>query len=421
MTESGKKRFSLKDLSLFRLGAFIWLIGTLLGYYFYRTGGKEFYKEGYSLPLMLPMGIDFNAVYSYGIALRESISAYLNASSIYPPFVTVALLPLTLFPPAAAYHIYVVFLTIALFCMIYACLAENESLSAVDLVFQALVITLFLSFSYPVNFALERGNSDLLAGAFAALSLFAMTRGWFFFSIITLTAGTQFKIYPVILCALLFKRFGYRSIIWFLAANAAAFLILGVPAFLQFAASLSALAGVPSLWEGNHSLYAYVARLEKEGFIPAGNLGPARNFSYLIFFGMFCFAWLKSWLTDKERSLTMGGGPRYFSGSEIGLIGMGFCLMSLIPSVSYDYKLAIQVVPFLILLARSESQLFDSAVRARVVAALAAALMALTLLPRNLVARVKTPWLILLFLLYFYLALSGKAVCPDKSAGKNGG
>ena len=284
MTESGKKRFSLKDLSLFRLGAFIWLIGTLLGYYFYRTGGKEFYKEGYSLPLMLPMGIDFNAVYSYGIALRESISAYLNASSIYPPFVTVALLPLTLFPPAAAYHIYVVFLTIALFCMIYACLAENESLSAVDLVFQALVITLFLSFSYPVNFALERGNSDLLAGAFAALSLFAMTRGWFFFSIITLTAGTQFKIYPVILCALLFKRFGYRSIIWFLAANAAAFLILGVPAFLQFAASLSALAGVPSLWEGNHSLYAYVARLEKEGFIPAGNLGPARNFSYLIFY-----------------------------------------------------------------------------------------------------------------------------------------
>ena len=52
MTESGKKRFSLKDLSLFRLGAFIWLIGTLLGYYFYRTGGKEFYKEGYSLPLL---------------------------------------------------------------------------------------------------------------------------------------------------------------------------------------------------------------------------------------------------------------------------------------------------------------------------------------------------------------------------------
>ena len=113
--------------------------------------------------------------------------------------------------------------------------------------------------------------------------------------------------------------------------------------------------------------------------------------------------------------------PRYLSGSEIGLIGMCFCLMSLLPSVSYDYKLAIHIVPFLLLLSRSDTQLLDTPGRARIVVALTAALMALLLIPRNLVARLKTPWLILLFALYFYLSLMGKIMSPDKSSVDNGG
>jgi hypothetical protein len=63
----------------------------------------------------------------------------------------------------------------------------------------------------------------------------------------------------------------------------------------------------------------------------------------------------------------------------------------------------------LFLLSRSDSQLFDSPARARIVTALAAVLMALLLIPRNLVALLKTPWLILLFALYFYLSVAGKA------------
>ena len=37
-----KRRFNLNDLTLFQLGAFIWLIVTLLGYFVYRTGGGRF-------------------------------------------------------------------------------------------------------------------------------------------------------------------------------------------------------------------------------------------------------------------------------------------------------------------------------------------------------------------------------------------
>lgn len=411
-----------KELSLFQLGAAIWLIVTLFGYFIYRLGGSGLYRDGYSLPSMLPMGIDFTAVYSFGTALREGTSGYFQPSNCYPPFFTVALLPLTFFSPHLAYRLYILVLALALFAMIYTCLREGDDLNPSYRMVQALVITALLSFSYPVNFAFERGNSDLVAGAFAVVSLFAMTRGWFFTSIIALTVSTQFKIYPVILLALLFKRFGIRSVIYFSVLNAGAFFILGLPGFQQFTGSLKALSSTPSTWEGNHSIYSYVARLAKKGFIPSAAPGRVRDLFYIVFIGLFCSAWLRSWLPARKQYLAASSGcPRPLSGSEIGLIGMCFCLMSLLPSVSYDYKLAIHIVPFLLLLSRSEHQLFDSRPRARVVAALAAALMALLLIPRNLVALFKTPWLILLFTLYFYLAWTGKTEFLDKAAGENGG
>ncbi|OGR96800.1 MAG: hypothetical protein A2016_11375 [Elusimicrobia bacterium GWF2_62_30] len=367
------------------------------------------------------MGIDFNAVYSFGVGLREGTSAYFQAANCYPPFVTVALLPLTFFPPHLAYSLYVLVLMLALFAMTFACLKEGEELLPANELFYALIITALLFFSYPVNFAFERGNSDLVAGSFAAFSLFAMSRGWFFPSIIALTISTQFKVYPAVLIVLLSTRFGVRAAVYFFALNAAALFILGMPAFLHFTSSLQTLTEAPSAWQGNHSLYAYVSRLAKKGFIFSDSQGLARKLSYLFFTGLFCAAWVKSWLSTRKH-FAAGGQKRgcHLSGSEIGLTGMSFTLMSLLPAVSYDYKLAIQVVPFLLLLSRPESQLFESHARARTVAALAAALMALLLLPRDLVSVLKTPWLILLFILYFYLAWTGKKTCPGKISAEKG-
>jgi len=293
-------------------------------------------------------------------------------------------------------------------------------LRSVDGLLYALVIAALLFFSYPVNFAFERGNSDLVAGAFAAVSLFAMTRGWFFLSVIALTVSTQFKIYPAILIALLFKRFGTRAVIYFFVFNICAFFVLGLSAFKHFIATLTVLSGAPSTWEGNHSLYAYVAHLGKKDIVPPDYQGRVRSLSYLAFIGLFCFAWFKSWFPARKLAVSADSvRPWHLSGSEIGLMGMSFGLMSLLPSVSYDYKLAIQVVPFLLLLSRSESQLFDITGRARPLAVLSAALMALLLIPRNLVSLFKTPWLILLFILYFYLALAGKKTFPGEPCVEN--
>ena len=369
---------------------------------------------------MLPMGIDFSAVYSFGIGLREGTSAYFQATNCYPPFFTLGLLPLTFFPLHTAYRLYILVLSLSLFGMIYVCLKEGDGLKPVDGLLYALVIAVLLYFSYPVNFAFERGNSDLVAGTFAALSLFAMTRGWFFLSVVSLTVSTQFKIYPAILIALLFKRFGIRSVLYFIAFNVAAFFILGIAAFKHFIASLTVLAGVPSTWEGNHSLYSYVDYLGRKGLFSPDSQGRVRSFSYLVFIGSFCFAWFKAWFPARKLVVpAYSVRPWHLSGSEIGLIGMSFSLMSLLPSVSYDYKLAIQIVPFLLLLSRSESQLFDLAGRARPLAALSAALMALLLIPRNLVTLLKTPWLVLLFILYFYLALAAKKTFPGEPDEKN--
>ena len=111
------------------------------------------------------MGVDFSAGYKYAVALHGGISEYIKASSAYPPFYTVAVFPLSFFPLHTAYRIYFLVLTLALFIMTYVSLTEIDDLDVTSKILSALVITTLFYFSYPVNFALERGNSDLVAGA----------------------------------------------------------------------------------------------------------------------------------------------------------------------------------------------------------------------------------------------------------------
>jgi len=406
--EKRQKLFALRDLNLFQAGAMVWMLGTISGYFIYRLGGGGLYRDGYNLPSMLPMGIDFGYVYGYGAALREGISSYSAAGSGYPPLITILLLPLTYFPPHTAYRIYVLVLILALFSMIYLCLREGGRAGGAAGFFQALAISSVLYFSYPFNFALERGNSDLLAGAFAVISLFAMTRGRFFLSVIALAAATQFKLYPAILIAVLFLRFGFRSLLWFILLNAAALLMLGWTPVLQFVAILKTMATAPSTWEGNHSIYSYVASLAAKGTIFSGSQALFRDGFYFCSLGLFAAAWLKYWLSSL-KPISPAAAPRRLNGAEIGLVGMSFCLMTLIPSVSYDYKLVLQAMPFLLLTSREDTQLFALPAWSRLAAVLAGGLLSLSLIPRDILTLLKTPWLLLLFLLYFCLAFFGKA------------
>ena len=107
---------------------------------------------------------------------------------------------------------------------------------------------------------------------------------------------------------------------------------------------------------------------------------------------------------------------------EIGIIGLCFCLMSFLPSVSHDYKLVIHIVPLILLFSRSWKELFDSQGEAYWITALISISVAYLFLPRyqmfplrifdfpvNMrdLLGMKTPGLLVAFLCYAYLAIRG--------------
>jgi len=115
-------------------------------------------------------------------------------------------------------------------------------------------------------------------------------------------------------------------------------------------------------------------------------------------------------------------GRNRLSGAEVGLVGMAFAIMGLLPIISHDYKLVIQAVPLLLLMTRSSETLFASPGEAYAMAALASVATALMFIPSYVplplawlgsdygeLLRVKTPWLLTAFIAYAHLAFRGVA------------
>ncbi len=189
---------------------------------------------------------------------------------------------------------------------------------------------------------------------------------------------------------------------------------------------LSNTANEPYLWSGNHSLYAFLHELASTS-APGTWLAPVYSASRLALVAvMFLVAAryvLAVWRPRLEGETSAAAWqPRTrgtFSGMEVGVVGVCFCLMSLLPTVSHDYQLVVHVVPLVLLLSRAPADLCASrrlAVAVVVVVALANAHLFMprfTPLPLRMVGLVdpwtvmKTPSLIAAYLGYAVLALTG--------------
>jgi hypothetical protein len=177
-----------RDLGVFHVGALVWLLVFIWGYYDLRVLGDHLYGGEHTIFAAANKGMDFKAIYNYGTGLRSSFTDYVAASvtgarNVYPPFVTVVMLPFTFFSVDTAYHIFAFLLICSLFVMVYACLSESGFNTGVNRVILTLVIVAVLFNTYPVSFSVERGNSDIIAATFAALALLGMSRGLFLLSL----------------------------------------------------------------------------------------------------------------------------------------------------------------------------------------------------------------------------------------------
>jgi hypothetical protein len=389
-------------------------------YHRHHISGKVF-NEGHTVPVYKKHeGLDFRVVYKQAEALSRGLDSYLEIKNAYPPLVAVLAFPLTKLDETTAYRVYTVVLLCALFLCIFVTLKENFKLfdelnNRALLAISVFLFTLFYN-TYPVMFAIERGNCDLMAGFFCALSLYAATKGRMILSIVALTIAIHYKLYPLILIAIVFPRFGWKSIPWFIAGNAAASLILGYRVFKEFISRVDNFSQTPNIWFGNHSIYSFLTNFANI------DLHDLNLFLSASLVAIFVLAWC--WV-HRNDIVRLFGFKRVevvseaaLTGAEVGLVGMAFQLMSLIPTTSHDYQLVVQIVPIIMVASRTHR---DFKLNKYVYFILTVSMMILTaylFAPRNnLMNGIKTIPLLMNMSIFLVLALSGrnKAVRPALS------
>lgn len=380
-------------LDLCYWGIVAWLIVLTFGYLDFRIRGDGLYDTGQSGFAALPKGMDYKQVYAYGTALKKGLSNYLAVPNAYPPFVTLFYLPLTFLSENLSYQVYDILLLVFLFGTIYFSL--DSSISKLDrnlTVLISLTATALLIHTYPVNFSFERGNGDIVAAFFAALSLWSIRRGKALPAVLFLTISSQLKVYPAALAVLLMVRFGWRHTIYFIVLNSFLLLILGPKALLHFMTHAKVLGLRPFVWQGNHSIFSFVKQTASFYGVPHNLEVKARVITQIVLIATFAASALNYY---RHRITGSASRIMHFSGEEIGIIGMAFSLMSLLTATSHDYKLVIHIVPFILLLSMKDTALLENSREARLATIIVAASTAFLFLPRF------TPIYIRLFLPLF--------------------
>ena len=313
---------------------------------------------GLLLPLARPTGIDFRD------GLYDPALAFSTAKSAWPPLTLLLGRAFTLFSFSTAHVIQIVVLVLlAIAGVVLSAVLAGKAirtppvppdgalrpepvrgawtaalLGRVTPLQIGIVAGLWLMTSYGFMYEVERGNIDLYALFFALLAVWLMLRlprsPWW--PAIALAVSINLKLYPGVLLALLLWRYRWKAVIPALVTNAVLLLIAGPGNVLN---TLSAQSTVQSstrpLWWGNHSAAALANVLHALHGWPNTAL-------YLPLLLVPIALWaITMWLLVRP-----GWSDR------TAVLGAAACIpvMSVVPSISHDYKLVLYVFPLAVLI-----------------------------------------------------------------------
>jgi hypothetical protein len=385
---------TVADPSHFRDCAVAFLAVLFVGFVFYRTSSNPF-RDDLNIPKWKLRGLDFRAYHVFATDLLEGESPYRHDTEAgpnpYPPLYTIFVAPFAMFGEDTAYDVWVTLSIVAYLAAIWLATRFGDvPVSWMVLAGAAYV----LSQTYPVPFVWERGTPEFFILLSMAGGLLLLTRGQYIAAIVLLTIATHFKLYPLVLGSFVLLRGGWKWAAIFTGVVIAAFFILGVGVFREFLNVILYTVREPErwVWPGNHTLKAFSMWCELKGFIShetAGLLVMAVGGALIL---IFC--WML-WSVYRR-----GRGQGKFSAAEASLLGMAFCLMTLLPTFSHDYKLAQQFFPLLILMVNADAAALAARSRAvRILMIVTAGMAGSLFLPRfGEVPR--TPQLLLTFALY---------------------
>lgn len=327
-----KKWFKFNESDFNCLLRLILLFLIYLNYFYPMTSsGQEIWKGLKTIPAITPTGIDFKIFYNYAIDLWHFNR--LDLTSIYPPFSTLMVSPYIIFSPINAYRLHAVFIYFSFYASlilagkIFYFTEKSDQFLKPELLFFLVGIM-----GYPFLFALERGNSDILACLFSLLFLLKVKKQKYFLAIIFLILATQLKIYPLFLSFILLKGHVRKYFYLFVVGNFILLFSLGIVGFDTLISNLMYWSDKPYIWIGNHSAHSFST------FLSSWLSNYAQVvIDYKILKNIILFPFLGVWFWSLWT---------YLSNDYNKINFFRFCLNSFLLScvftaVSHDYKLLI--------------------------------------------------------------------------------
>lgn len=381
--------------TFFCFGMSIYTTCFLFLIHFYRVS-KEAFREDFGRNFVWSTkGIDFQYIYSIASSIRDGQKA---TSVVHPPWADTSCIPFTLFDPNSAYILFTYTLLVLMFFTIFFCLRENKIFPTTQMtLFIALLCTGLFYHTYPVLFTLERGQFEILLGFFSMAGLYALSRNFRKTAVIALVLAAQYKVYPIILGSLLLIRYRWKVTAAFILLNVLMLFIRGKEIAFSYIDTVKGLTQATSSWPGNHCLASFTKEMIRLGYLSPGLdiiVTKVATFAVVLVFAV-TFLWV--FLKRKPHI------PSTFSIAEAGLIGMAFQMMSLLPSVSHDYKLPIQIIPFLLMISRNKADFMIPKWFVYVLMAILSASVAFLFVPFFLI---KTFGIIISFMIYTIFAFS---------------
>jgi hypothetical protein len=295
---------------------------------------------GAMLLLRHPPGLDFRQ------GLYDPAAAFSTVKSAWPPLTLVLGRPFTLLSYSSGYIVQVVVLVglgvaaAAFSASLATRAAESSGLETGNRSANARRMFLMLAFwlvsSYGFLFEVERGNLDLYAIFFSVLCVWLLLRSprFMWLSVVSLAVASNLKIYPAILLVLVFWRYRWRALLPVVVSNSVLLMIAGPSNLWHFLVNNSSMLGNPNLWPGNHSAagFAHVLR-QTFGWLPS-------SLQYVFVAGPVVL-----WAATAVILIGRGWSQR----GAVLLAAASVPLMSIVPSVSHDYKLVLLVFPLAVL------------------------------------------------------------------------
>jgi hypothetical protein len=349
----------LPVLHVLMLGFFIsYVLLLILPVFLNDSHTMRFFRYIPTLPRANMIGEDARGLHFFSRAWIDGNDPYAVNWIAYPPLTLLLFLPLGLASPFAAYSgILLLSLAGYIWLTLWLPARLHGSVSSINLLFLATGLV-----SYGLQFELERGQFNIIAVSlcFLGIHLFHKSAGrpWIrFLSYVLLTLAIQLKVYPAIFAVMFVDdwpdwRGNLKRLLALAAGNLLLLFTLGYGTFVRFRDALFAQVANPFAWAGNHSIGSFSQSLgelsnssmlnrylpgiseilrDHPGWIALLLLG-----SYLLCFGL---SLRRSW---EEHAA--GIRPHLLLLCTLGAL--------MIPSISFDYTLALLAGPLVIFMDR---------------------------------------------------------------------